>query len=86
MPGIQTADRQPGNQQRQRPGMTSRMVFVQPDTERRAEQRRNDHRPADKPHHAQAKPDALRGVAPRLELARRLRADLPAERVRLSRS
>ena len=58
----------------------ARIVLVQPDTERRAEQRRNHHRPADQPHHAQAEPDALRGVTPRLELARRLRADLPTER------
>jgi hypothetical protein len=57
----------------------ARMAFVQPETKRRAEQRRNHHRPADQPHHAQAKPDPRRGVFPRLELARRLRADLPAK-------
>src|SRR5664280_3253551 len=34
MPRIQTADREPGHQQRQRPGMLARMVFVQPDTKR----------------------------------------------------
>ena len=56
----------------------SRMPLVQPETQRRAEQRRNRHRPADEPHHAQAEPD-LRRVAPRLELARRLRADLLGE-------
>src|ERR1035438_5174871 len=80
MPGIQTADGQANDQQHQRPGMVSWMAIVEPDTERRAEQRRNNHGPADKPHHAQAKPDALRGVSPRLELACRLRADLPTER------
>jgi hypothetical protein len=79
MPGIQTADRKAGHQQRQRPGMASRMALSSQMTQRRAEQRRNRHRPADQPHHAQAKPDAGRGVAPRLELARRLRADLPTE-------
>src|ERR1022692_3546612 len=59
VPGIEAADCQAGDQQHQRPGMSSRMAIVQPDTERRAEQRRNHHRPADKPHHPQAKPDAL---------------------------
>src|ERR1039458_4430636 len=78
MPGIQTTDGQADNQQHQRPGMLSRMAIVQPDAQRRAEQRRNHHRPADQPHHAQAKPDALRGL-PRLEFARRLGADLPAQ-------
>src|ERR1035441_3367211 len=80
MPRIQTADREPGHQQRQRPGMLARITLVQPDTERRAEQRWNHHRPADQPHHAQAEPDARRGVTPRLEFARRLRADLLTER------
>ena len=47
--------------------------------ERCAEERRYRHRPADQSHHAQAKPDARLGVTPRLELARRLRADLPGE-------
>jgi hypothetical protein len=79
VPRVQTADRESGHQQRQRPGMLARMVFVQPDAERRTEQRRNDHRPADQPHHAQPEPDALTRIAPCLELARRLRADLPGE-------
>ncbi len=52
------------------------ILFVQPETERRAEQRRHRHRPADQPHHAQAEPDGPRRVTLRLELARRLRADL----------
>ncbi len=80
MPGIQTAETQAHNQQHQRPGMASRMAIVQPDTKRRAEQCRNHHRPADKPHHAQAKPDTLRNVALRLELTFYLRRDFPAER------
>src|ERR1035437_8239854 len=54
MPRVQTADREPAHQQRQSPGMLARMVFVQPDTKRCTEQRRNRHRPADKAHHAQA--------------------------------
>src|ERR1039458_1253475 len=66
VPGIQTADCQADNQQHQRPGMFPWMTIVQPDTERRAGERRNHHRPANKPHHAQAKPDALRGVTLRL--------------------
>ena len=56
----------------------ARVPLVQPEAERRAEQGRDRHRPADEPHHAQAEPD-LRGVALRLELARRLRADLLGE-------
>ena len=56
------------------------MAIVYPDTQRRAEQGRNRHRPADKPHHAQAKPDGPSDFALRLEFARRLGADLPAER------
>src|SRR5512135_1920667 len=48
MPGIHTPDDQPDDQQRQRPGMPSWMAIVQPNAERRAEQRRNHHRPADK--------------------------------------
>src|SRR5664280_640362 len=60
IPRIQAADRQSGHQQRQCPGVLAWMVFVQPDTERCAEQRRNNDRPADEPHHAQAEPDALR--------------------------
>src|ERR1035438_673162 len=79
VPGIQTADYQAGDQQRQRPGMPSWMVMVQPDAKRRAEQRRNHHGPADQPHHPQAKPDALVRL-PRPELACRLRAHLPAKR------
>src|SRR5664280_1461510 len=57
MPRIQTTNRQPGHQQRQRPGMPARVVSVQPNPECRAKQRRNCHRPADQPHHAEAKPD-----------------------------
>jgi hypothetical protein len=53
---------------------------VQPETKRRAEQRRNRDRPADQPHHAQAEPDRACDIAPRLELARRLRTDLLTER------
>src|ERR1035437_4589579 len=41
VPRIQTADRETGHQQRQRPGMLARVVLVQPETERRAEERRN---------------------------------------------
>src|ERR1035438_2630533 len=79
MPGIRAADDQARNQQSQRPGMFSRMAIVEPDTERRAEQRRNNHRPSDKPHKTQAKPDILPGATPRLELACCLRAYFPAE-------
>src|SRR5580658_5853714 len=79
MPGIQTADEQADDKQHQRPGMASWMAIVQPDTKPRAEKSGNHHRPADKPHHAQAKPDALRGVT-RPEFALRLGANLPAER------
>src|ERR1035438_5465393 len=78
MPRVQTADHEPAHQQRQSPGMLARMVFVQPDTERCAEQRRHRHRPANKPHHAQAEPDPLRGFA-RLELADCFRAYLVSE-------
>src|SRR5665811_2522485 len=49
MPRVQTADREPGHQQRQRPGMLARIMLVQPDTERRAEQSRNRDRPPDQP-------------------------------------
>src|SRR5664279_1235914 len=80
MPRIKTTDGEPGDHQRQRPGMLARIMLVQPDTERRPEQRRTDHRPADKPHHSQPVPNALRGITPRLKLARRLRADLLAKR------
>src|ERR1700733_5967041 len=86
MPGIQTADDQTDYQQRQRPGNLSRMTIVQPDTERGSEQRRDHHRPADQTHHAQAEPDPLRGVAPRLQLTRCLRGDLPAERIAIIRA
>src|SRR5271166_5127175 len=79
MPRIQTPDGEPSHQQRQRPGMLAWIMLIQPDTERRPQQRRNHHRPADQPHHPQAEPDALRGVTPRLEFARRLRADLLTE-------
>ena len=48
MPRIQTAEGETGHQQRQRPGPCARMASVQPEAERRAEQRRNDHRPADR--------------------------------------
>src|SRR5579872_7044622 len=41
MPCIQTADGEPGHQQRQCPGMLARIMSIQPDTERRAEERRN---------------------------------------------
>src|ERR1700722_4937654 len=37
MPRIETTDCESGNQQSQRPGMFARVVFVQPNTERRAE-------------------------------------------------
>src|SRR5208282_6246176 len=47
MPCIQTADCQSGHQERQCPGMLAGMVFVQPDADRGAKQRGNDHRPAD---------------------------------------
>src|SRR5271157_2651443 len=59
--------------------MFARMVFVQPDAKRCAEQRRHRHRPADQPHHAQPEPHALRGFA-RPELPGRLRTDLASER------
>src|ERR1017187_6690022 len=55
------------------------MVFVQPETKGCSQQRRDDHRPADNSHHAKAEPDALTGIAPRLELARSLRAYLLGE-------
>src|ERR1019366_2973973 len=58
--------------------MFARMVFVQPDAKRCAEQRRHRHRPADQPHHAQPEPDALLRLT-RLELAGCLRADLAGE-------
>src|ERR1019366_5449194 len=80
MPRIKTSDGEPGHHQRQCPGMLARIILVQPDTERRPEQRWNHHRPADQPHHPQAEPDALRGVTPCLELARRFRAVLLTER------
>ena len=80
MPRIQTPDREAHNQQSQRPGVTSRIALVQPDTQRRAEQRRNRHRPADQSHHAQTKPDGSGDVTLRTEFARRLGADLPIER------
>ena len=73
-------DDQADDQQGQRPGMTSRIAMVQPDTERRAEQRWNRHRPADQSHHAQAKPDGSCDMALRAEFARRLCTDLLAER------
>ena len=60
-------------------GCCARIMLVQPDAERRAEQRRNGHRPADQAHHAEAEPDALRAVAPRLELTRGLRATSSGE-------
>src|ERR1039458_2417641 len=50
MPRIETTDCEAGHQQRQRPGMLARIMLVQPDTERRAEQSRNRDRPADQPH------------------------------------
>src|ERR1700690_3327663 len=56
MPRVQAANRQPDYKQRQRPRMFARMMIVQPDAERRAEQRRHDHRPADQSHHAQPEP------------------------------
>src|ERR1022692_2352652 len=80
MPGIQTAENQADDQKRQRPGDLSWIALVQPDTERRAEQRRDHYRPADQSHHAQAKPDALGGVSVRLGFAGRLRGNLAAER------
>src|SRR5271156_6596704 len=79
MPRIQTADDQADNQQHQSPGLGSGIALVQPETERRAEQRGNHYRPADQAHHAQTEPDARRGVTPGFELARRLRADLLTE-------
>src|ERR1035438_9535329 len=59
MPCIQTPNGLADDQQHQRPGMVSRMAIVQPDTKRRAEQRRNHHRPADQPHHADRKSTRL---------------------------
>ena len=55
------------------------MLFVQPTAERCSKKSRNDNRPANKAHHSQAEPDALRGVAPRLELACRGRTNLRGE-------
>src|SRR5579864_3869455 len=81
VPRIQTADREPGHQQRQCPGVRARIMLVEPDAERRAEQRRNHHRPADQPHHPQTEPDTLFAVTTRLKLARRLSADFLTERV-----
>src|SRR5664279_1063024 len=79
-PGVYTAENQADDQERECPGMPPGMVTVQPDTECGAGERRNHHRPADEPHHPQAKPDALRGVAPGTELEGSPGADLPAER------
>jgi hypothetical protein len=57
---------------RQRPGTAARIVLVQPQAQRRAEQRGNRHRPADQPHHAQSRTRRPAwSSAPRLELARR---------------
>src|SRR5579864_3539395 len=80
VPRIQTTDGKPGHQQRQRPGVRARVMLVQPDTERCAEQRRDHHRPADQSHHSQTEPDALLAIAPRLKLACRLSADLLTKR------
>jgi hypothetical protein len=71
MPRVETADREPGHQQRQRPGMRAGMVFVQPETERCAQQRRNRHRPADQ---APSCPGRTRRPASGLRLALSLRA------------
>src|SRR5664279_3392287 len=79
MPGIQTADKQTNDQQHQCPGIASWMVFINPDTKCSAEQRWNHYRPANKPQHAQSKPDALVRVTPRLEFTCHLRSDFPAE-------
>src|ERR1035438_1837071 len=78
VPRIQTADGETDDHQRQRPRMCPGMVLIQPGAERGAEQRWHDHRPADQAHHAEPEPNARLGLA-RLELARRLRADLPGE-------
>src|SRR5271154_3732589 len=79
-PGSETADDQAEEKEHQRPRERARIVRVDPDTERRADQGRYHHRPADHPRQAQAEPDALVGAAPRLQLARRLGPGLPAER------
>jgi len=55
------------------------MVFVQPETERRTEQRRKRPPTSHQSHHAQAEPDAIFGVPSCLELARRFCADQPGE-------
>src|SRR6202451_84010 len=34
VPGVETAERKPGYQERKRPGMFSRMMLVQPDSQR----------------------------------------------------
>ena len=75
MPGVEAAERQSGHQERQRPGVSARELFVDPEPKRRAEQCRHDHRPTDQPHHAEAEPDPRRRVALRLELAGGLGAD-----------
>ena len=76
MPGVGTAKCQPGNQQRQRPGMSGRRGDG-PATGPARRRAASEPPPTTRdPHHAQAEPDAGRGVAPRLQLARRLRAHL----------
>src|SRR3989338_8982432 len=59
--------------------MNSRIAFIQPDTQRRAEQSRYRYRPANQPHHAKPQPHGLHGLALRAQLARFLSADLPDE-------
>src|ERR1035441_8983079 len=78
MPGIEAADCEADNQQRQRPGMTAGMMAVQPDTQTCARKGRDRHRPADETHHPQAEPNALGGIALRPLFTRHFRRDLPA--------
>src|SRR5271169_4330210 len=54
MPRIQAADDQADYQQRECPGMDTRVTLIQPNTQRRTEQGWHRYRPADQAHHAQA--------------------------------
>src|SRR5512137_2344333 len=51
MPGVETAQPQTDGEQRERPRMFAGVMLVDPDAQRRAEQRGDRHRPAHQPHH-----------------------------------
>src|ERR1700722_16643775 len=76
-PGIDAADDQSTDQQRQRPGVRSGMTPIQPRAQQNPKQRRQCHGPADQSHHAEAPPDRMLSRAPRLQLVRRFGLHLP---------